>query len=199
MKLIFERALYPGIAALFTAFFSPPVGAADSLRCGGHLVETGDPMFLVRDLCGEPDIAVELSSVYTDRFGYLPYDEEWQYNFGPQKLMRFLRFRNGRLTSVETGPHGFIRPSEKCEPFEITEGLSILELLSRCGEPKLVERRIAEHDYRLGPTGPFFPTGTPVEDWIYDFGRNRFYRIVTVIDGKVIEVVNGDRRGNIGL
>lgn len=193
MKLIIKRALYPGIAALLTALLPPPAGA-DSLRCNSRLVETGDPMFLVRELCGEPDIKVELSSVYTARFGFLPYDEEWQYNFGPQKLMRFLRFRNGRLTRVETGPHGFIRPAERCEPFEITEGLSMLELLSRCGEPKLVERRIAEHGYSLGPAGPFFPTGTPVEDWIYDFGRNRFYRIVTIIDGKVIDIVNSDRR-----
>lgn len=194
MRFIGNRAFRLGIAILLTAS-AIPLANADSLRCGRHLVGTGDRMFLVRELCGEPDIKVVLHSVYTARFGFLPYDEEWQYNFGPQKLMRFLRFHNGRLASVKTGPHGFINPSENCEPFEITEGLSILELLNRCGEPKLVERRIAEHEYRLEPLGPFFPAGTPVEDWIYDFGRNRFYRIVTVIDGRIINIANSDRRG----
>lgn len=193
MKFINYRAFRPGIAVLVAAFALPPAGA-DSLRCGGHLVGTGDRMFLVRKLCGEPDIKVVLNSVYTIRFGFLPYDEEWQYNFGPQKFMRFLRFRNSRLTSIQTGSHGFISPSGNCKPFQISEGLSVLELLNRCGEPMLIERRIAEHEYRLGLTGPFFPVGTPVEDWIYDFGRNRFYRIVTVIDGRVISIASGDRR-----
>jgi len=183
------------IGTLVAAFALTPAASADSMRCGRNLVGTGDRMFLVRDLCGEPDIKVTLHSVYTIDFGFLPYDEEWQYNFGPQKFMRFLRFRNGRLTSIQTGPHGFITPSGKCKPFEISEGLPILELLNRCGEPMLVERRIAEYEYRLGPTGPFFPAGTPVEDWIYDFGRNQFYRIVTVIDGRVIEIASSDRRG----
>lgn len=191
MRSAIDHAFRLGIAVLLTAFILP--AAADSLRCGRNLVGTGDRMFLVRELCGEPDIKVVLSSAYTIRFGFLPYDEEWQYNFGPQKLMRFLHFRNGQLTSVQTGPHGFIRPSESCEPLEITEGLSLLELLNRCGEPMLVERRVAEHDYSLGPAGPFFPTGTPVEDWIYNFGRNRFYRIVTVIDGRVINIASSDR------
>ncbi|HEX7025894.1 MAG TPA: DUF2845 domain-containing protein [Gammaproteobacteria bacterium] len=193
MKSISKQTLELAILLLI-AFAVSPAGA-DSLRCGGHLVGTGERMFMVRKLCGEPDIVVVLSSAYTVDFGFLPYDEEWQYNFGPQKFMRFLRFRNGRLSSIQTGPHGFISPSGKCKPFEISEGLSILELLNRCGEPMLIERRIAEYEYRLGPAGPFFPVGTPVEDWIYDFGRNQFYRIVTVIDGKVIEIVSSDHRG----
>jgi hypothetical protein len=188
-----KHTLLLGITFLVAAFTLTPAGA-DSMRCGQHLVGTGDRMFQVRELCGEPDIKVLLSSAYTVEFGFLPYDEEWQYNFGPQNLMRFLRFRNGRLTSIQTGPHGFSSPSEKCRPFEISEGLSMLELLSRCGEPMLIERRIAEHDYDFRPTGPFFPAGTPLEDWIYDFGRNHFFRIVTIIDGKVIDIASSDRR-----
>lgn len=192
MKSLNRHTFRLHIAAALLAVFALPTGA-DSLRCGRHLVGIGERMFLVREACGEPDIRVVLHSVYTGPYGFLPYDEEWQYNFGPQKLMRFLRFRNSRLTSIKTGPHGFISPSGSCESFEISEGLSILELLNRCGEPKLIERRIAEHEYRLGPVGPFFPAGTPVEDWIYDFGRNRFYRLVTVIDGRVVNITSNDR------
>jgi hypothetical protein len=152
-------------------------------------------MFEVRLVCGEPDIKVVMQSVYSVNFGFLPYEEEWQYNFGPQRLMRFLRFRNKRLTSVFSGTHGFIRPSEYCNPFELVEGLTTLELLARCGEPVLIERRISTHSYRLGLIGPLFPAGTAVEDWVYNFGDAHFHRIVTVIDGRVVHIETGKFRG----
>lgn len=172
-----------------------PAASEDGMRCGAHLISPGDRMFEVRELCGEPDIKVVLVSALSVNYGFLPYEEEWQYNFGPQQLMRFVRFRNGRLSSVQTGPHGFLRPAERCKPFTVTEGLSTLELLAQCGEPALIERRIAEHSYRLGVIGPFYPAGTAVEDWIYDFGSNSFRRIATVIDGRVLRVENTKRRG----
>lgn len=180
-------------ALLLCAPMSAP--ADNAMRCGTRLVGPGDRMFEVRELCGEPDIKVVLVSALTVNYGFLPYEEEWQYNLGPQQLMRFLRFRNGRLTSIETGPYGFERPAERCKPFELTEGMSVLELLARCGEPALVERRIAEHEYRVSPIGPFYPAGTAVEDWIYDFNNTYFKRIATVIDGRVIVVENTKRRG----
>lgn len=173
---------------------SPFAYGADAMRCGAHLVGPGDRMFEVRELCGEPDIKVVLVSALTLTHGLLPYEEEWQYNFGPQQLMRFVRFRNGRLTGVETGPYGFKQPAERCRPLELTEGMSTLELLARCGEPALIERRIAEHEYRVSPIGPFYPAGTALEDWIYEFTGNYFKRIATVIDGRVIRVENTRRR-----
>lgn len=181
---LLARRLGPAAALICVA--GP--AAADGLRCGNQLIGAGDRMYEVREACGEPDVRVVLHSVYTLEYGPLPQREEWQYNFGPQELMRFLRFRNSRLTNVVTGPHGFSKPAENCDPARLTKGISQLELLARCGEPALIERRVAEHSYRLGPTGPYFPVGTPVEDWIYRFGANRFDRIVTVIDGQVIQI-----------
>jgi hypothetical protein len=182
------------VAAGLLLLVSLSAAADDTLRCGAHLVGPGDRMFEVRELCGEPDIKVLLVSVLTAHY-LLPYEEEWQYNFGPQKLMRFLRFRNGELTSIETGPYGFTLPAKRCQPMELTEGMSTLELLSRCGEPALIERRISEEDYRVGVTGPFYPAGTALEDWIYDFDANYFRRIATVVDGRVIRVENTKRHG----
>ena len=188
-----QQSFYPAILLVLLLFFVSTV-YADSLRCGGHLVGPGDRMFEVRKICGEPDIKVVLQSAFTANYGFLPYHEEWQYNFGPQQLMQFLRFRNGRLSSIETGPHGFVRPREQCNPFTITAGLSTLELLARCGEPTLVERRIAEHSYRMGITGPFFPAGSAMEDWIYDSSKGHFHRIVSVIDGRVVNIDSGKYR-----
>lgn len=183
------------LAAALLLSTSLPAQADNAMRCGAHLVGPGDRMFEVRELCGEPAIKVVLVSALTVNYGLLPYEEEWQYNLGPQHLMRFLRFRNGRLTSVETGPYGFKRPAERCKPFELTAGMSLLELLARCGEPALVERRISEQEYRVSPVGPFYPAGIAVEDWIYDFNDNYFKRIATVVDGRVIQVENTKRRG----
>ena len=167
---------------------------ANGLRCGKRVVSLGAHQFEVRAACGEPDITVVLNSAYTIEYSFLPYEEEWQYNFGPSRLMRFVRFRNKRLSGVETGSRGFSVPSERCDPNELSEGLPLVELLGRCGAPDLVERRLAERIYTLGPPHPVFPIGTPVEDWIYEFDPSRFYRIVTVIEGKVIQIVTGDRR-----
>lgn len=175
-------------AAVLLAAGPVAPAAADGLRCNNRIVKVGDRQFEVLQHCGEPDIKVLLESAFTLEHGALPYREEWQYNFGPTKFMRFLRFRNSRLVSVRTGPHGFTAPDGRCKPSEITEGLSELELLARCGEPALVERRIAERGYKRGPAGPVFPAGTAVEDWIYDFGGNRFHRVVTMIDGRVVEI-----------
>lgn len=188
-----SRIRRPAIAGLLL-LASLPAAGDDGLRCGARLVGPGDRMFEVHELCGEPDIKVVLVSAFSVNYGFLPYEEEWQYNFGPQQLMRFLRFRNGRLSSIQTGPHGFLQPAERCKPFALTEGLSTLELLANCGEPALIERRIAEHGYRLGIIGPFYPAGTAVEDWIYDFGSNYFYRIATIIDGRVLNVESRERR-----
>jgi hypothetical protein len=181
------------LAAALLLCAPSPAPADNAMRCGAHLVGPGDRMFEVRELCGEPDIRVVLVSALT-HYGLFAYEEEWQYNLGPQQLMRFLRFRNGRLTGVETGPYGFRRPAGRCKPLELTEGMSTLELLSRCGEQALVERRISEQDYRVSIIGPFYPAGTLVEDWIYDFDGGYFRRIAVVIDGRVIRVENTRRR-----
>lgn len=194
---VIKKRIIPRIfagAALLLVLLASPV-QAQSLRCGNRLVTHGDRMFEVRMLCGEPDIKVLIQSALSANFEVLPYEEEWQYNFGPQKLMQYLRFRNNRLIGVFSGSHGFARPNERCQPFELREGLSTLELLARCGEPTVVERRISTHAYRLGPTGPLFPAGIAVDDWIYDFGGGRFHRIVTVIDGRVVRIENSRYRG----
>ena len=177
---------------IFTALAS--AADADSLRCGKRLIGVGDRQFEVRRACGEPDITVVINSFLTLQYGPIPYDEEWQYNFGPNNFMRFLRFRNGKLTNVETGPYGFSEPARYCSPIDLSTGLSSLELLGRCGPPNLVERRIAEQSYSLGPTYPVFPVGTPVEDWVYEFDTTHFYRVAVVIEGTVIKIETGDRR-----
>lgn len=96
--------------------------ADDTLRCGSKLIHTGDGKDKVRTLCGEPtDIAfvgtikrrtIPDSRSYDDQYYYGPAWAElpvevWTYNFGPNKLLRKLRFVGNELVSINTDGHGY--------------------------------------------------------------------------------------------
>ena len=124
------RALAPSavasfaLAALLLAFALP--ASADGMRCGSKLMTTGDPRAKVLQFCGEP-ADVQTRSIlrrptfdfggriysYGDGFVEVPV-EIWTYNFGPDKLMRQIRFVDGRIEDIETlgyGYHGTPRPT----------------------------------------------------------------------------------------
>ena len=100
--------------------------SADGMRCGSKLVTTGDPRAKVRQFCGEP-VDVQTRSIlrrptfgfggriYSYGDGYVEVPVEiWTYNFGPYKLMREIRFVDGRVETIETlgyGYHGTPRPT----------------------------------------------------------------------------------------
>ena len=85
---------------------------AAALRCGNDLISTGDRTGEVRRLCGEPqqiDDREELrtwgvedprTGLYTERTELVK-SSEWLYDFGPRRLMRLLRFENGRLVEID--------------------------------------------------------------------------------------------------
>lgn len=175
-----------------TLWASP--ATADSMRCSGSLVRTGDRMFDVRRACGEPDVAVTLHSVATSA-GLVPVEEEWQYNFGRQRLIRFLRFQNGRLTQIRSGGRGFLHSTGgSCSPSALQTGISQLELVARCGEPEVIETRVTGRSYQLTPGGVLFPVGIPAEEWFYTFDDTRFIRVVTVVNGRVVDVDQSRQR-----
>ena len=178
-----------GLALLLIA------GAAggDSLRCGGDLVAEGDRMFRVREQCGEPDVAVVKNALHAGYPGYIPYEEQWQYNFGPQRQLRYLDFVNKELRRIQSGPSGFTRPASRCKPNRLETGISRLELLGRCGEPDRTAERVSPRPYRRQPGGLLYPEGVPVTDWIYTFDGNRFTRVVSLIDGWVVRVDELDK------
>lgn len=173
-----------------------PEVVADTLRCDRQLVRTGDRKIEVREACGEPDVVVPLYSVYTTRHGPVVTHEEWQYNFGPQRLVRFMHFRNGRLTRIRSGRSGFRTTQGSCSsPGALERGLSELELLARCGEPEHRETIVIDRHYRVEKLGRVFEEGLPGEEWLYEFGSGRFPRVVTVVNGRVVDVDKLRRRG----
>lgn len=95
---------------------------AQAFRCGSRIITEGDTRAEVRAKCGEP-ADVERRSVWRRPVVWLhgrPYFassdqveipiESWVYNLGPQKLMRRLRFEDGRVVEIETLGYGYHEP-----------------------------------------------------------------------------------------
>ena len=112
------RALVSSVlAAVLLALATP--ASADGMRCGSKLLSNGDPRAKVRQFCGEPTDVQTRSilrrpifnfggRVYTYGDGYVEVPVEiWTYNFGPYKLMRQVRFVDGRVEDIETLGYGY--------------------------------------------------------------------------------------------
>lgn len=122
------RALWSALlgAALFSSFslFAAPV-VADGMSCGSRLVSKGDSLYQVRSVCGEPDDAQRRVETRTERrrvrvpcrhgAGQCESTvehttdvvvDEWTYDFGRARFIRYLTFLDGRLATVNTGSYG---------------------------------------------------------------------------------------------
>ena len=104
-------------AAVVSLLLLPTLAAADAMRCGSRLISDGDPIEKVREYCGEPSEIQRTWIVRQPRFEYggqdipFPGEEEvpvdlWTYDFGPNKLMRRIRFVAGKVDSIETLEYG---------------------------------------------------------------------------------------------
>jgi hypothetical protein len=107
------------LAALFfslASFGAPPAAQADAgFRCGSRLVREGDTEDDVSRRCGKPD-AVRTWTEYqnesiwenghkVDRSIAVVFDE-WKFDFGRDRLIRYATFVQGRLARSRTGGYG---------------------------------------------------------------------------------------------
>ncbi len=103
-----------------------------SLRCGSALISTGDTKDKVIKNCGEPQSKESWTEErypgyhhWPNYSGYWSYEDyrdqyrvpyapspvvkidEWVYNFGSSRFIRYLRFENGRLKRIDRGDYGY--------------------------------------------------------------------------------------------
>lgn len=118
--------IYLLIVLLFVFGISSQVFAI-GLRCSNRLITVGDTKSKVYSLCGEPYYTEEWEEkrimrdfhypVYSEdhyEWGREPFlvetlekVEKWHYNFGPTRLIHYLKFRNGKLVKITIGGRGY--------------------------------------------------------------------------------------------
>ncbi|WP_051710446.1 DUF2845 domain-containing protein [Andreprevotia chitinilytica] len=91
-----------------------PSALADTLRCAGGLVHTGDVKQIARAKCGEPasqdryEVTDDTQAQRQDASA--PRDvvvkDVWVYDFGRDKLGAQLTFVNGKLKQIDTLGYG---------------------------------------------------------------------------------------------
>jgi hypothetical protein len=113
-------ALLLGLTAVAATLAAP--AHADGMRCGSRLIRDGDARAEVRAFCGEPaDVQTRTilrrpttiigGRIFFSGDGLIEIPvETWTYNFGPNKLMRRVRFIDGVVEEVETLGYGYNDP-----------------------------------------------------------------------------------------
>ncbi|GAB6910172.1 hypothetical protein DESC_20007 [Desulfosarcina cetonica] len=112
-----------GILTTFLLAAPKESNADRAMRCGSRLVMIGDLTTQVEDICGPPDDREQWEEWRgSARSEYFDYEteryiapklsmgpirmERWTYNFGSNRFIRYLEFKNGKLIRIETGDKG---------------------------------------------------------------------------------------------
>jgi len=178
----------------------PHIAAAEAWRCGSRLVEVGDAKASVFLKCGEPGWRERSQEErLVKREGIMEgtsFDHEtWIYNSGPSEFMRYLYFENGELVRIATGERGFIEGGgvKICRPEELHEGQFIAEVDGRCGEPFFKDSRTEKRTLMI--SGEKRITTINIDEWTYNFGSQRFMRVLRFENGWLVNIKEIDRGG----
>ena len=150
--------------------------------------------------CGEPDAKESHDEEIVDRFAdntkhkLFVKVEEWTYNFGPTQFMRIVVLKNGKVSYIKTGKYGYSIESkparQDCSEQVVSVGDSKADVLSKCGEPTWKDSRQEEIKQRLD-SGQIRNVFVTVEEWTYNLGPNRFVRILTFRNSKLVDIKTG--------
>lgn len=180
---------------LFILFAASFAGEALALRCDGRIITTGYYDFQVRERCGEPYwISRRPKLLVSGAGGFIErrlerVSEEWFYNFGPSNLAHRLVFVDGRLQKIDTTGYGRSRIGNDCTATAFSRGISVGELVLRCGLPASRLERYQDVIVRDG-LGNERLRPVYYEEWRYLRSGSRFVRNAIFIDGRLQRVEN---------
>jgi len=108
--------LLVGVGAVVFLTVSSPVRGEGGFRCGtGRVVRNGETEDDVATKCGDPDGVNSWSETrvqsawvngqLVERQVVVVYDE-WEYDLGPHRLIRYVTFEQGHMIRVLTGTYG---------------------------------------------------------------------------------------------
>jgi hypothetical protein len=150
--------------------------------------------------CGEPDAKeshdeelIDRGDDGTKRKLFITV-EQWTYNFGPTQFMRIVTLKNGKVAFIRTGNYGYskdTRPTQQeCSEQIVSVGDTKSDVIAKCGDPTWKDTRQEEFKERLdnGLERKVFVT---IDEWTYNLGPNRFVRIITFRNGKLVDIKSG--------
>jgi hypothetical protein len=182
------------------------IAHADSLRCESRIVSLGDSKQEVEDICGAPayvDVTQEEKTIKvyrskptrqgTESENHRHRDhefvnertivvnvEEWTYNFGPNRFIQTLKFKNNQLVSIKDDTYGFKKTKDDKIDFSVRKGDSKALIWMKFGEPLDIQKNST---YDINVThesdGDYFYEERwliPIldEEWIYDLGPDEY-------------------------
>jgi hypothetical protein len=186
-------------------------GSDTSIRCAGGLVSVGDATIDLLGKCGEPTlregradlttVAYRTDGASVKRASTVTV-ERWTYDFGASRFLMFVTVEGGKVTFIDRGGYGYARADPaaavlrraRCEPSALHVGDAKIDVLSRCGEPTLAERRddlLRVSAEVVNGVTVSRTTPTLAEVWTYDFGPETFVRFVLLEDGVVTRIDTG--------
>jgi hypothetical protein len=194
------KILHAAVIALATPALMSIARPAHAFRCDGALVDEGDSKAEVLIKCGEPDWTTRWSEDFVGDAGTVSSyrvsseKERWLYNLGPRSFMRILFFENGRLVKVTTGERGFPEGGDPaaCNLEHVRPGTTDFAIQMKCGAPLFIDTRYQEI-LLASPQGPARLVNRRIEEWTYNLGPTQFLRILVFANGDLIEVRTGDR------
>jgi hypothetical protein len=171
--------------------------------CAGGIISVGDSRVDLLSKCGEPDLKESHDEEISERLDqgvrrklYISV-EDWTYNFGPTKFMRIVTLRNGTVSHIRTGNYGYSKDAtpghRECSEQVVSRGDMTSDVIAKCGEPSSKDVHQEEIKERLD-AGLFRTVTVTVEEWTYNLGPNRFVRILTFRNGRLVDI----RTGNYG-
>ncbi|EMP56278.1 hypothetical protein MSNKSG1_10403 [Marinobacter santoriniensis NKSG1] len=175
------------LALIVLAVVAP--GSEGAFRCGTALISEDAWPVEVEERCGSPDYIAEYPSATVPGLGIVQTEAHWYYNPGPQRFIRRLVFRNGKLARIDTLGYGFtVSDAPSCTPSILRHATNEYELIARCGEP--ISKRMHWQTSSLRKRAETWQTLRPVliQEWLYDFSNNQFRQVVTLKNGQVVDI-----------
>jgi hypothetical protein len=186
--------------ALLCICLLPIRSYADTISCDGGIVSSGDTVVDLIMKCGQPQWKDTRTEEIVDRLDkdtrrktYVTV-EDWTYNIGENQFLRIVTIRNGVITGIRTGQRGTAKdqapPGPACGDRVISVGDTKTDILIKCGEPIYKNAHQEELRERFEESSVRTISVT-VEEWTYNFGPQRFLRIITFRNGVVVDIRTG--------
>jgi hypothetical protein len=122
-----KKALASCIIAVILSLAAVSQAADSDFRCGNEIISVGNRKFDVLRKCGEPANVEVRQEIRTRNLGSVVLGperriqiypapflvdelvtiEEWEYNLGPTKFIRYLTFENSSLVDITLGDYGY--------------------------------------------------------------------------------------------